>query len=101
MIIAHAYMQIQPDKEPVFLEEVETLIQETRTEDGNINFELMKSTERDDLYTMVEVWKDLEVASAHMASEHFTSFFQKAPAFMAAPMELKVFNGEPVQVEIP
>lgn len=101
MIIAHAYMQIQPDKEPVFLEEIRTLIQETRPEAGNIGYELMKSTERDDLYTMVEVWKDLEAASAHMASDHFTSFFQKAPAFMAAPLELKVFDGEPIQVEIP
>lgn len=101
MIIAHAYMQIQPGKESVFLEEVNTLIQATRTGAGNISYELMKSTEQDNRYTMVEVWEDFEAASVHMASEHFTSFFQKAPSFMAAPMELKVFKGEPMEVEIP
>lgn len=98
MITIHAHMQIQPDQEHVFSEEIQALIQGTRTEAGNISFELMKSTEQDNRYTMVEVWKDLESTSTHTSSEHFTAFSQKAPTFMAAPMELKVFNGEPVQL---
>ena len=98
MIIVHAHLQIQPDQEQLFSEEIQALVQETRKEAGNISFELMKSTEQDNFYTVVELWKDLNALLAHAASEHYTAFSQKTPKFMAIPIELKVFDGEPVQV---
>ena len=98
MIIIHANLQVKPDQEQAFLEEIKTLLPATRAEEGNISYDLMKSTEQDYHYTMVEVWKDLEATAIHNATEHFTSFTEKAASFMAAPMELKVFSGEPVEI---
>lgn len=98
MIIIHANLQIQPEQEQTFLEETKILLAATRAEEGNISYELKKSTEQDYHYTMVEVWKDLEATTIHNTSEHFKAFVQKAPTFMAAPMDLKVFNGELVKV---
>lgn len=97
MIIIHAHLQIKPDQEQAFLEEAKSLLSATRAENGNISYDLMKSTEQDHHYTMVEVWKDVEATTNHNTSEHFTSFTQKAPTFMAAPMDLKVFSGEVVK----
>ncbi|MBT2571311.1 putative quinol monooxygenase [Planococcus sp. ISL-110] len=97
MFIIHAHMQVQPDQEHVFLEEVNTLLPITRAEAGNISYELMKSTEQENRYTMVEVWNDLESASSHMASEHLTAFVQKAPTFLAAPVDLQVFSAKPAE----
>ncbi|MFJ7737675.1 putative quinol monooxygenase [Lysinibacillus sp. NPDC097287] len=94
MIIIHAQLQVKPDQEQAFLEEVKTLLSASRAEEGNISYDLMKSTEQDCHYTMVEVWKGLEAIAIHNTSEHFTAFTQKAPTFMAAPMDLKVFSGE-------
>lgn len=98
MIIIHADLQVKPDQEQAFLEAAKTLLLATRAEKGNISYELMKSTEQDYRYTMVEVWKDLEATTIHNTSEHFTAFVQKAQTFMAAPMDLKVFNGDPVEM---
>ncbi|KAA0965649.1 antibiotic biosynthesis monooxygenase [Sporosarcina sp. ANT_H38] len=97
MFIIHAHLQVKPDQEQAFLEEAKILLQATRAEKGNISYDLMKSTEQECHYTMVEIWKDIEATATHNTSEHFTAFTKKAPAFMAAPMDLKVFSGEPVQ----
>ncbi|MBT2571305.1 putative quinol monooxygenase [Planococcus sp. ISL-110] len=97
MMIIHANLQVKPDQEQAFLEEAKKLIQASRAEAGNIRYDLMKSTEQAGHFTMVEVWKDAEAIAAHNTSEHFTAFGQKAPAFMAAPLELNVFSGEPVK----
>ena len=98
MIIIHAHLQIKSDQEQAFLEEAKILLPATRAEKGNISYDLMKSTEQDYRYTMVEVWKDLEATAIHNTSEHFTAFTQKATTFMAAPMDLRVFSGEPVKI---
>jgi len=98
MIIIHANMQVKLDQEQEFLEAIKELLPATRAEEGNISYELMKSIEQDGHYTMVEVWKDFEATTVHGKSEHFTAFTDKAAAFMAAPMELKVFNGESVEI---
>ncbi|MEG0386124.1 putative quinol monooxygenase [Solibacillus cecembensis] len=97
MIIIHAHLQVKPDQEQAFLEEVKILLSATRDEKGNISYELMKSTEQECHYTMVEIWQDIEATAIHNTSEHFTAFTQKAPTFMAAPMDLKVFSGEPIK----
>jgi len=97
MIIIHAHLQVKPDQEQAFLQEAKTLLVATRAEEGNISYDLMKSTEQDGHYTMVEIWKDVEATAIHNTSEHFTAFTQKAQTFMAAPMDLKVFNGEPLK----
>ncbi|MEC2057515.1 antibiotic biosynthesis monooxygenase [Peribacillus psychrosaccharolyticus] len=97
MIIIHAHLQVKPDQEQAFLEEGKILLSATRAEEGNISYDLMKSTEQEHHYTMVEVWKDVEATTLHNTSEHFTAFTQKAKTFMAAPMDLKVFSGEAVK----
>ncbi|MNI15662.1 putative monooxygenase YcnE [compost metagenome] len=96
MIIIHAHLQVKPDQEQAFLEEMKTLLPQTRAEEGNISYDLMKSVEQEHHYTMVELWKDVEATTSHNSSAHFTAFVQKAPTFMAAPMDLKVFGSEPL-----
>jgi len=96
MIIIHANLQVKPDQEQAFLEEMKSLLPLTRAEEGNISYDLMKNMEKDHHFTMVELWKDVEATTSHNTSAHFTAFVQKAPVFMAAPMDLKVFAGEPV-----
>ncbi|GMK41501.1 monooxygenase [Paenibacillus sp. CCS19] len=96
MLIVHAHLQIIPDQEEVFLEAVHVLLPASRAEEGNIAYDLLKSTEQEHRYTMVELWRDQAAIALHNASEHFQSFVKQASAFMAAPMDLQVFNGERV-----
>lgn len=96
MLIVHAHLQIIPNQEEAFLEAAKALLPASRAEEGNIAYNLMKSTEQEHHYTMVELWKDQAAIASHNASEHFQTFVKQASTFMAAPMDLQVFAGERV-----
>lgn len=96
MIIIHARFQVVPAKEKAFLDEIRPLIAESRAESGNIAYDLMKDTEQDHVYTMVEVWKDAEAVGHHNTSGHFTGFVSKAPEFLAAPLAVNSYQASPL-----
>ncbi|WP_339241040.1 putative quinol monooxygenase [Paenibacillus sp. FSL R5-0517] len=98
MIIIHAHLQIQAAQEQAFLAAAKELITATRQEEGNISYDLTKSTEHEQQYTMIELWKDEAATASHNTSSHFQAFVQQAAAFMAAPMNVEVFAGEKVNV---
>lgn len=96
MIIIHAQLSVQEQKEQQFLEEIHALIAESRAENGNISYSLLKDTEQDHLYTMVEVWKDMAAVASHNASQHFVSFVTRAKELLAAPLAVTAFDGQPL-----
>lgn len=97
MIIIHAGLTVQKEKEEAFLAEVKTLVEASRAESGNIQYDLKKDTEKEVTYMMVEVWEDQEAVQNHNTSEHFVAFGKKAASFMAAPTDVKVYAGEQVK----
>ncbi|MHA6534479.1 putative quinol monooxygenase [Paenibacillus sp. BAC0078] len=94
MIIIHALMQVNPDREEQFLAEAKTLLAATHKEEGNLSYELYKHAEQENAYIMVEIWRDMEAVSSHNTSAHFTGFAGKAGEFLTAPLDVKVYNGE-------
>ncbi|GKU81954.1 putative quinol monooxygenase [Niallia sp. NCCP-28] len=97
MIIIHATMTVKEDKQEKFMQEVQQLIEDTKKEAGNITYQLLKNISETNVYTMVEVWKDMEAVALHNTSEHFVSFTQKAPNFLAAPLQVDLYDGKKVQ----
>ncbi|MEH6892370.1 putative quinol monooxygenase [Bacillus sp. JJ864] len=97
MIIIHAKFHVDPAKQQAFLDEIQPLISGSRKESGNMSYDLFKDTEKENVYTMVEVWENAEVVANHNKSEHFTSFVGKANQFLVAPLDIKAFNGKPLQ----
>ncbi|PEE44785.1 putative quinol monooxygenase [Bacillus pseudomycoides] len=97
MIIIHAVFQVDPAKQQAFLEEIQPLIHGSREESGNVSYDLYKDTEKENVYTMVEVWQDAEAVASHNTSKHFTSFVSKANQFLTAPLDIKVYDGQPVK----
>jgi quinol monooxygenase YgiN len=96
MIIIHATLQVNQDKKVEFLQEVQPLIAATRAESGNISYRLLNDTEEENVFTMVEIWEDLQAVSQHNSSEHFTAFIAKAKEFLSAPLTAKIFEGQPI-----
>lgn len=94
MIIIHAVMQVNPEREEQFLAEVKPLIAATHEEEGNLSYDLYKHTEKENAYIMVETWRDSEAVASHNTSPHFTGFAAKAGEFLTAPLDVKVYNGE-------
>ncbi|WP_273854059.1 putative quinol monooxygenase [Guptibacillus spartinae] len=97
MFIIHAGFHINPAKEEEFLKEVRSVIEASRSEEGNISYDLLKDTETEHVYTMVEVWKDGAAVESHNKSSHFTSFVGKAPEFLTAPLDLKIYTGDKIE----
>ncbi|QEQ17867.1 putative quinol monooxygenase [Bacillus sp. BS98] len=97
MIIIHAIFQVDPAKQQAFLEEIQPLIHGSREESGNESYDLYKDSEKESVYTMVEVWKNEAAVASHNTSEHFTSFVSKAAQFLTAPLDIKAYNGELVK----
>ena len=97
MIIIHAEFQIKADKEQAFLEEIRPLIAATKAESGNVAYDLMKDTEKENVYTMIEVWADSAAVNIHNKSEHFTSFAGKALQYFAAPLDVKLYDATEMQ----
>jgi quinol monooxygenase YgiN len=57
------------------------LIENTLAEEGNIDYQLLKSLD-DDTLTFVEKWKSLDDLKKHMASEHFLLFGSESKDFV-------------------
>lgn len=49
------------------MESVKELIEASRVEAGNVSYNLLKDTDKNDTYLMVEQWKDQEAVVAHNA----------------------------------
>ncbi|AJS61037.1 putative quinol monooxygenase [Paenibacillus sp. IHBB 10380] len=96
MIIIHATFNVIADKHQAFIEEIQPLLEVSRAETGNISYDLFKSTDKDNIFTMVEVWQDADAVASHNASTHFTSFVGKAGNFLAAPLDVKSFDGQAI-----
>ncbi len=96
MIIIHAKMKVNPEAEAEFLESVQELIESSRAEAGNVSYKLLKDTDENNSYLMVEQWKDQEAVGAHNASSHFQAFVAKAPKYLTAPLDAQAFVGQPI-----
>ena len=72
------------------------LIETTLSEEGNIEYQLLQSTD-DDTLTFVEKWESPEALQKHMASPHFQSFGDESADFVEN-MEIQVLNADEVKL---
>ena len=72
------------------------LIEATLSEEGNIDYQLLQSTD-DDTLTFVEKWESPEALQKHMASPHFQNFGGESADFVEN-MEIQVLNADEVKL---
>ena len=97
MIIIHAILHVNPARNDDFRREVKTLIADSRAEDGNITYNLYQDTEKEYMYTMVEIWRSLDAVASHNQTDHLKTFVSRAREFLVAPLEIKSYKGEPLE----
>ncbi|MFF2878487.1 putative quinol monooxygenase [Gottfriedia sp. NPDC057991] len=97
MIIIHAKMTIDSAKETLFLEEMTSLLELSRAEEGNISYDLTKQTDSENEYIMIETWQDLNAVAAHNTSAHFTSFAEKAKDYLTAPIQINLYEANKIK----
>ena len=68
------------------------LIENTLSEEGNIDYQLLKSL-NDNTLTFVEKWQSLDALKKHMASPHFQLFGSETEDFVEK-MDIQVIGAE-------
>ena len=81
LVVVFAKVQPKQGCRDSVIELCEDLIENTLSEEGNIDYQLLKSI-NDDTLTFVEKWKSLEDLQKHMASPHFQSFGEESADFV-------------------
>jgi len=97
MIIIHATLTIDSAKETLFLNEMTTLLDASRAEEGNISYDLTKQTDKENEFKMIEIWEDMSAVAKHNTSAHFTSFSEKAKDYLIAPLQLSVYDANKIK----
>lgn len=68
------------------------LIENTLAEEGNIDYQLLKSI-NDNTLTFIEKWQSLDALKEHMASEHFQLFGSETEDFVEN-MDIQVIGAD-------
>ena len=85
MIAVYANFNVSDNNISELLDLANNLISETRKEDGNISYELIRGIKSKNLFAFLEKWSDQESLDRHMNTSHFKAL---------APQIGKLANGE-------
>ena len=77
------------------IEVSEELIYESLLEDGNIDYQLLKSM-KDNTLTFVEKWESPEALKKHMGSPHFLNFGEESEEFVKN-MDIQVIDAKEIE----
>ena len=72
------------------------LIENSKAEKGNVDYNLYENTSEDSLM-FVEQWESAEILQKHMQTEHFISFGKNIGDLLAGELEINVFNSEKLE----
>ncbi|MDR1499830.1 MAG: antibiotic biosynthesis monooxygenase [Tannerellaceae bacterium] len=69
-----ANVTVYPEFEGEILAAIESVVEGTRKEEGNISYDVFKDITNPLRYTFIEHWKSQEAIASHNASAHFLEF---------------------------
>ena len=86
-----ARVQVNPDQTAAFTNVAKTLVDATRTEPGNISYNVYQSPLDSCSFIFYEEYADENAFSAHAASAHFKSFADTIPVMLAEDLIIEQF----------
>ena len=75
------------------VEFAQDLIENSRKEDGNIDYNLYSNT-GDGTLLFVEQWESIEILRTHLQTEHFLKFGENIADLVAAELDIAVYEAE-------
>ena len=90
-----ATIEVKPEFRQEFLDYVNNgLIAKSRAEAGNIQYDLHRSMENENLFVMIENWSGSAAIEEHNASDHFQAFvaFVQGKLVSLDIKQLKIVN---------
>ena len=71
MIFINVKYQVKPEETATFLEKLADYTSACRAEEGCLFFEWYRSTERENEFLLVEMYRDAEAGEKHVNASHF------------------------------
>ena len=72
------------------------LIENSKLEEGNIDYNLVDDTS-DDFLMFVEKWESVEILQKHMQTNHFIEFGENIGNLVAGNLEIDVFDSKKLE----
>lgn len=92
MLVVHAVFPIDPDQREKAVDHIKTLAEQSRTEDGIINYRVAADVDDENLFRFFEQYDDEAAFEAHAESEHFAEFAGILPELLAGEPEVTRFD---------
>ena len=64
----------------------------SRKEDGNVRFEAVTQTNRQNHFTLIELWRDRKAADAHLVAGHTRAFREKLAPATGALLDERIYR---------
>ena len=88
MILMLAEMPVASDSREAALDLCEELAEQSRAEDGVVDYRVTTDIEAPDTVRVIERYEDADAVDAHMSSDHFKSFQTAIASHLAGEPEL-------------
>jgi autoinducer 2-degrading protein len=87
MHIAFVHVHVREEALERFIEETLRNHEGSRTEPGNLRFDVLQSEDDRTRFVLVEVFRDSDAAAAHKGTAHYQAWRDAVAGWMASPRE--------------
>ena len=94
MLVIHATFPIDPDRRDDALELVEELAEDSRAEDGVVDYRVTTDVEDPNVFRFFERYEDEAAFGAHAETDHFETFEAALPDLLSGEPEVTRFDVE-------
>lgn len=92
MIVYAVHVRVIPDREQDFIEATKRNHEGTRTEPGNIRFDVLQSADDPTSFMLYEVYESAEAVTAHKETAHYHAWREAVADWMAEPRRGEKFD---------
>jgi quinol monooxygenase YgiN len=92
MIVLHAVFPVDPAHRDEALAHIETLVEESNTEDGMIEYRAAVDVQDENTIRFFEQYEDAEAFEAHSETDHYQAFEEELPELLAGEPEVMRFE---------
>ncbi|MEF8821133.1 MAG: putative quinol monooxygenase [Halovenus sp.] len=96
MLVIHATFPVDPDRREDAIDLVRELAENSRDEDGIIDYQVATDIDDPNLFRFTEQYEDEAAFGAHAESEHFGEFESELPELLAGEPEVTRFDVDSV-----
>lgn len=92
MLVVHATFPIDPDHRDEALDQIETLAERSREENGVIDYRVAVAIDNPNLFKFFEEYEDEAAFEAHAQTDHLQEFEAALPTLLAGEPDVTQFD---------